>query len=1191
MFEYEDVYKEEEFEEKDPFEESYVVYGINYRYEHPNYVTVTEHCKNDSIVVTMPDNVQVMISNTGAYTVVLQNNETISINKDEVKMSKSTCNKCYRVIECNMNLKPLTEKSKHNKSVNVTDNFLYIPYNQNKVIRVDFGGNLYHDERDSQTAFCNCNQRNLNRYFVLNRDLSGSELFVDWRSNRFIDTLTNLDELDTDIKTENKINTCIMHPLFKNYTENLMMIYDIPMIGMAGNYQDADELFRSFDFDHKSIIVLRTPLFIYERSIYHLYLYKVIETIITGFYKILNPQKRNRVLEPSASLVQFLKVHTPIVKVSEIDLVKSKSVVKRKPYVSKLKNLRENTDYYKKLISDGIVPKYFQNVKGIMFGYINECLENAFGIIENKEMEKIVDEEKIELQEKEIKEGKVQYVDSKQSDLRCNKCHDEEWSNLYTSFQSINKSSVNTSQKETCICPATLGKECDGICNVTNVIYPQTELDESDTTMSIFHRKTDLRYLRPEFDEKCTALKLVKQLVQVKSGDLTNVTKDEMKKIVNKIIGNRLLNKDEETAIMHAVEVILLKSTREKALLSTVCNFISTVKNHINDNQDIFTKKNEKSRIDIEDVMIKISFIIYGLLEDPTDAKKEEALNKICKLFEDLKLTSKDAFLSLEMAIKCFNDNLNKKDATELYPIMKNSEIAYKIIETLEKVFSDKNSASTSNINDDNKTSFASKSEFLQVLKTYSSQIKKNKTVSTAEEDITIKQVKSLPTCIPSTCCDETSGLKSFTHLISITELPIIKFNNEMTTAQFVVNKIFTTLEIEVEKTNAQLLTRVKISEVVQSILQHVLINRAGTKEVMKVAQQYIIDLVQQPNNLLDTALNLLEEIKEETEFISFKISTTSYKAIDEMAVKASLIMYSVLDSPTQDNKAKASKDVKKIFESAKLTSNEIELILNMTTDYLTRDIHGSMKVKGLFPKLHITSNLAIAILEDLGALLEDITMNNVDISEATNLDSIDSVLIRSSNYLEEQERAVDKHCLKKSSNDRLKPAIKSSNKDIFIPKLKGSPKQSGIRITYSPNTKEAIHTRPTSLTAIKTRPSDTKGSGKDISHKKNTSANIKKKESSVCKSNKTSLKTKDIITTTNTTNTNATNTSSNITDEILTTETELSDTCDKKKKVKNLPLDLSSEEISHCDLHKQESPPKQRFKTLHCSNSGSQTT
>lgn len=375
----------ENFEESEFVEEiePFVVYGLNYKYEHPNYMTVTEFCTDGSTTIDMPDKVKVKISKDGSFAVTLQEEETMEVNKEIIKLSAKTCQECNSFTRLDVHIKPFYQPV----PVKSQGTFLQLLDKHKKLIKIDFSGHLSEEQfkEDSVYSVCGCSKQLTDRYFVLKRDLSGAELFPRPTKPKFIHTKNFFpDNPEYSPTDENPIS--INFSLYKTYSEHLMMLYDIPLLGMTNNYLDSEELFRSFDYDDKCIIPLRTSIFTYERNISRLFLHKVLDNILSGVYAILHHGQPNKKYRPSHALIKFIKNHTLIVELPQKVLIQPPAPPPKKPYTSKFRTLKKAIEESKKLL-DCPVPKFFDSLRGIVVGYIIECVSKAMDASERRQLE------------------------------------------------------------------------------------------------------------------------------------------------------------------------------------------------------------------------------------------------------------------------------------------------------------------------------------------------------------------------------------------------------------------------------------------------------------------------------------------------------------------------------------------------------------------------------------------------------------------------------------------------------------------------------------------------------------------------------------------------------------------------------------------------------------------------------------
>lgn len=345
-------------------------------------MTVIEHCEDSSVEVQMPDNIKVKISQNGSYKLELQNKEIIDINRKKILINIISCIQCNAKSDCKINVGPYKKKFKNLRS---QDSFLSILDRENKLINIDFGGHLTEEfvsEGSSLSSLesfgkCKCEKVSQARYFVLKRDLSGSELFNIPKQSKFICTLDIFDS--TKYPDPDNNSTSYIKHLYKNYTEHLMNLYDMPVFGIINTFAGAEEVFKYFDYDQNSVLALRTPIYVMERTIYHLRLYKLLESLIFGFRKYIQKDEKYKKLKPTDSLLAFIQENTPVIKLPD-DIIQPIFPEKpKKPYVSKRKTLQERRREAELILQEPI-PKYFHSKKGQMFLHINKCLETAMDI-------------------------------------------------------------------------------------------------------------------------------------------------------------------------------------------------------------------------------------------------------------------------------------------------------------------------------------------------------------------------------------------------------------------------------------------------------------------------------------------------------------------------------------------------------------------------------------------------------------------------------------------------------------------------------------------------------------------------------------------------------------------------------------------------------------------------------------------
>lgn len=292
--------------------EPFVVYGLNYRYAHPNYMPVTDYCLDEVVTIKMPDGVEVEVKKRGGFGVTLQPNLTIDIDKEAVSLYERSCETCNSYTEMKINVKPFHSLSRGKPR----GPFLELVDKQNTIIQIDFLGNLTQSEcpvGESVYSQCICPKKSMDRFFVLNRDLSGIELFSHPVSTRFIHTLTNFKPQQSEPTTENTIT--IIQNLYKNYSEHFMMLYDLPLLGITTDQDDDDALRRTYDY-HKELLPLRTPIVVYERNIHHLYRQEsLLPEDLSNFLIVPGHDQ----LKPDASLVKLIRDNSPDVPLPRLE--------------------------------------------------------------------------------------------------------------------------------------------------------------------------------------------------------------------------------------------------------------------------------------------------------------------------------------------------------------------------------------------------------------------------------------------------------------------------------------------------------------------------------------------------------------------------------------------------------------------------------------------------------------------------------------------------------------------------------------------------------------------------------------------------------------------------------------------------------------------------------------------------------
>lgn len=471
--------------------EPFVLCGINYRYEHPNYMTVTENCVDDSTEVNLPDDITVKIFQDGTYTVNLQKGETIDISFEAVRILSQTCDRCNSKTECKMNIE---HAYLNMKRINPRDSFLHLLDGNRKQINVFYNGGI--KEQYLEGPNCECVKENVNRYFVLRRDLSGAELSESPRSNQFICVLDNFDVKMKEETEEHDSSFHLIKHLYKTYTEHLMSLYDFPLLGMLSNFNDFEEILKVFDYDEKSVIPLRNPLYLLERKIYHIGLYAVIESIVSGFHYFLQIGKKYRKFRPTSSLVNFIKQNTPEVIPEKV--VPPIVSPPKKPYVSKLKQLEKRKRENWKLRNEPI-PKYFESHYGMAFLILNACIIKCFEIAEEREKER-----------GEQKGSKI--LESKETMSIASKGTEPCLCNEYASDSTIAKSSIPEKVSTSTY---------SDICECTNYSLSYLEANIPHESMEL---KPANSLQKQKSDSSATELKPAKSLQSQKSGSLPQVT-------------------------------------------------------------------------------------------------------------------------------------------------------------------------------------------------------------------------------------------------------------------------------------------------------------------------------------------------------------------------------------------------------------------------------------------------------------------------------------------------------------------------------------------------------------------------------------------------------------------------------------------------------------------------------------------
>lgn len=353
-------------------EGSYVLYGLNYKYEHPNYMTVIELCDEQSVTIEMPE-VVVRILQEGTFQVVLHGKETIFVDEN-ISLIPKSCN--CGCLSSGVNIQPFVDK----KGV-----FLKL-FDKDNIVTIDYSGSLNKTPCSSR-GNCDCPKTILHRFFALKRDLSGAELFLRPTDPRFIHTMT-------DFQTNPKYSPknppiSIRYPLKKTFSENFMMLYDTPFLGACDGFEDAEEIACFFDYKEKDLIVQRTPIFIYERNIERLQLHLVLETIVSGFFAVLNRDKKWRIFKPPSCLINFLKEHDED---KSEDILKPPSPKKPKTPRNRRKSLKDVIEDTRELRSQPI-PSYFKSKKGSVVTFLIECVNRAMDLSDHKLEEPRVEEE------------------------------------------------------------------------------------------------------------------------------------------------------------------------------------------------------------------------------------------------------------------------------------------------------------------------------------------------------------------------------------------------------------------------------------------------------------------------------------------------------------------------------------------------------------------------------------------------------------------------------------------------------------------------------------------------------------------------------------------------------------------------------------------------------------------------------
>lgn len=366
--------------------EEFILVGMNYKFEHPNYATVYYFCEKGTIDVQLPDNIKMTIYPEGSYAVKTINNSLITINNEEIDFIVNPAN-----TSCKLDLSQLfvENNSLHQK-------FLYIKDSTFKEFSIDNTGYVIKSiapsrteipTKGSTTTLDNSNKlksQDEERLFVLKRNLSGQEYFREPIPYNFAHTLKSVQEMSESKAETNVLEqivcTKILSPLKKNYSEHLMMLYDVPVLATSTEQKCMDKLWKIHDLDINCFITKREPRFIFKRVIFNLPSNGIMEEIATSVIKCIIGRNDNL---PDLNEMRMYKDETeehvkPVEK-----CVKEQKVVEK--YIPKRLTCNKLTATYKQLIKNQKIAPYFKTLKGTMFTTIEKCSETAIKIGENNE--------------------------------------------------------------------------------------------------------------------------------------------------------------------------------------------------------------------------------------------------------------------------------------------------------------------------------------------------------------------------------------------------------------------------------------------------------------------------------------------------------------------------------------------------------------------------------------------------------------------------------------------------------------------------------------------------------------------------------------------------------------------------------------------------------------------------------------